>query len=100
VQWTDELREHFIQRADEGLVEIARAHSLAKLLAPDLIRATSLPPVVRLGCLPTMMPRTVVTPKGEIHCEEDERQPSCFAEFIMPPPDSPRRARSSISMCK
>ncbi|KAL4817010.1 Sterigmatocystin biosynthesis fatty acid synthase subunit alpha [Aspergillus spinulosporus] len=82
VHWTDELRDQFVQRADVGLVEIARAHSVAKPLVPDLIHAISLPPVVRLGCMPTLMPRTVVTPEGEIRCEENERQPSCFAEFF------------------
>ncbi|CBF80164.1 STCJ_EMENI Putative sterigmatocystin biosynthesis fatty acid synthase alpha subunit [Aspergillus nidulans FGSC A4] len=82
VQWTDKMREHFVQRAEEGLVEIARAHSLAKPLVPDLIQAISLPPVVRLGRLATMMPRTVVTLKGEIQCEEHEREPSCFVEFF------------------
>ncbi|KAL5049289.1 Sterigmatocystin biosynthesis fatty acid synthase subunit alpha [Aspergillus fruticulosus] len=82
VHWTDELRERFIQRADMGLVEIAQAHSLAKSIVPDLIRAIPLPPVVRLGCLPTMTPRTVVTPNGEIQCKEDGRQTSCFAEFF------------------
>ncbi|KAL4944997.1 hypothetical protein BDV06DRAFT_232173 [Aspergillus oleicola] len=80
--WTNELRDRMFQRADQSLVEIAKSHSLEKELLPGLLCALQLPPTVTLGTSPTNAPRTIMTQAGEIHCEQEARQPPQFVDFF------------------
>ncbi|OJI99519.1 hypothetical protein ASPVEDRAFT_81132 [Aspergillus versicolor CBS 583.65] len=80
--WTDELRDRFVQRADSTLLQIAQAHPAAIGLVPMLTKALHLPPVVRLGALVAKAPHTVVTPAGEIRCEDTTRETPDFVGFF------------------
>lgn len=79
---SEELRDRFVQRADPTIVQIAQAHPVTKGLVPVLTQALHLPPVVRLGALLTKAPHTVVTPAGEIQCEETPRETFGFVDFF------------------
>lgn len=81
-RWTEELRDRLIQRADSTLVQIAQAHPVARELVPVLTQALHLPPVVRLGALPAKAPRTLLTPAGEILCEDTIRETPDFVPFF------------------